>query len=93
MQSFFSINDIYFFPMSDDFRVINDAMQYFPLKYRICFRYENQYDRPELGQSIGYYGYAWMHLVIVFDCTSCGLKYHIIKCSPFAFRDKSKDVK
>ena len=49
--------------------------------------------REELGQSLGYYGYAWIHMVYIYTCNSCGHKYHIAKVSPFAFRDKSKDAK
>ena len=52
-----------------------------------------QPDRAEIGQSLGYYGYAWKHMVLIYTCNLCGYKYHIIKTSPFAFRDKSKDAK
>ena len=57
------------------------------------FFHEQKMSRKELGQSLGYYGYAWKHFVFIFTCNLCGHKYHIIRTSPFAFRDKSKDVK
>lgn len=53
---------------------------------QICFFY--QYEKKDLGQSLGLYGYAWMHKVIIFSCNSCGHKYHIIKTSPFAWENK-----
>ena len=47
--------------------------------------------QPELGQSLGYYGYAWKHMVYIFECLKCNYKYHILRTSPFKFRDKSLD--
>ena len=64
-----------------------------PYSHSISFFHEQQMSRKELGQSLGYYGYTWLHYVLIFTCNLCGYKYHIIKISPFAFRDKSKDVK
>lgn len=58
--------------------------------HSICFAYEGE--KEDVGQSLGYYGYAWKHIVYIYSCNSCGHKYHIIKTSPFAFRDKSKDI-
>ena len=49
--------------------------------------------RAELGQALGYYGYRWHHFVFIYRCNLCGLKYHIIRTSPFRFRDKTKDNK
>ena len=48
---------------------------------------------PELGQALGYYGYKWKHFVFIYKCCLCGLKYHILRTSPFRFRDKTKDNK
>ena len=53
------------------------------------FFYEN--NRQELGQAVGYYGYAWKHYVYLYTCTKCKHKYHIIRTSPFKFRDVSLD--
>ena len=50
-------------------------------------------NRNELGQSCGYYGFSMLHKVYVYECNDCGHKYHIIKTSPFHYRDKSKDPK
>ena len=49
--------------------------------------------RAELGQALGFYGYRWKHFVFLYRCNLCGLKYHIIRTSPFRFRDKTKDNK
>ena len=54
-----------------------------------CFYYQNL--RPELGQALGYYGYAWKHFVNIYKCCKCGYKYHILRTSPFRFRDTSLD--
>jgi len=90
MANFFRINSKYFFPKPQ----VNLAyVESGGLLYghKICFWYEEL--REELGQSLGYYGYAWIHMVYIYTCNSCGHKYHIAKVSPFAFRDKSKDAK
>ena len=47
----------------------------------------------EWGQSCGYYGYQMLHKVFIYECEDCGHKYHVIKSSPFHYRDKSKDPK
>ena len=60
------------------------------IAHTIGIAYEGQ--KLEIGQSLGYYGYAWKHIVYIYKCNSCGHKYHICKTSPFAFRDKSKDI-
>lgn len=52
--------------------------------------------KKELGQSCGYYKFDWfdpLHKVFIYKCDYCDFKYHIIKTSPFHFRDKSKDQK
>ena len=82
MHLFLFINNEYFFP-----RKTIDI----DYSLRTPFWYEGQHDRPEIGQSFGFYGYAWKHIVFIYTCNSCGYKYHIIKTSPFAVRDKSKD--
>ena len=84
MREFFLLNEDEFFP-----RLKSNI----PYSHSISFFHEQQIDRKELGQSLGYYGYAWIHYVFIFTCNLCGYKYHIIRTSPFAFRDKSKDVK
>lgn len=93
MTEFFLINENELFPkpiLSLAMREQKGAIDY---GRSICILYEGSLNRKELGQSLGYYGYAWIHMVYIYTCNSCGHKYHIIKTSPFAFRDKSKDVK
>ena len=81
MKDFFCFNEYEFFPKE------------FNYEYQNCIFYEGNIRYPDIGQSLGYYGYAFLHLVLVFICESCGYKYHIVRISPFFFRDKSKDVK
>jgi len=50
-------------------------------------------NRDELGKALGFYGYRWQHFVFVYRCLLCGLEYHIMRTSPFRFRDKTKDNK
>ena len=68
---------------------INDSYFFYKNRNDTSFYYEG--NRKELGQSLGYYGYEWKHMVFIFTCNLCKLKYHILRTSPFAFRDKSKD--
>ena len=91
MLQFFYYNNDYFFPKNGPNIYINGFCPGY--EHKIVFWYEGQQNRDELGQSLGYYGYAWRHMVLIYTCNSCGHKYHIIKVSPFAFRDKSKDAK
>ena len=92
MLQFFYHNNDYFFPKETGNRyVMIDGVSALKYQHKICFWYELR--KKELGQSLGYYGYAWRHMVLIYTCNSCGHKYHIIKVSPFAFRDKSKDAK
>ena len=84
MKEFFLMNEYEFFP---------NQISRIPYCNSVCFFYEQQMTRQELGQSFGYYGYAWIHYVFIYTCNLCGHTYHIIKTSPFAFRDKSKDPK
>ena len=90
MAQFFYLNSKYFFPKPQVNLVYveNGGLLY---EHKICFWYEEM--KEELGQSLGYYGYEWIHMVYIYTCNSWGHKYHIAKVSPFAFRDKSKDVK
>ena len=81
MKDFFWFNEYEFFPKDYNY------------EYKNCIFYEGNIRYPDIGQSLGYYGYAFLHLVLVFICESCGYKYHIVRISPFFFRDKSKDVK
>ena len=81
MKEFFYINEKELFPKDHNYA------------YNICFFYEGNIAHKDLGQSIGFYGYAFIHKVYVFVCNACKYKFHIVKTSPFFFRDKSKDVK
>jgi len=75
LYDYFRINDSLFFSKNN-----NQDLSFF---------YEGSLK--ELGKSVGYYGPAFRYIVFIYKCKSCGLKYHILKTSPFAFRDKSKD--
>jgi hypothetical protein len=79
--------------LSDYFRMNEDL--FFPMEggEGVSFFYEKNADRKELGQSLGYYGHAWLHMVYIYKCQACQHTYHILKTSPFRFRDKSKDNK
>ncbi len=79
--------------LSDYFRINEDL--FFPMDggEGVSFYYEKNGERKELGQSLGYYGHAWLHMVYIYKCLACEHTYHILKTSPFRFRDKSKDNK
>ena len=81
MKEFFCFNENEFFPKDYDYQ------------HKNCIFYEGNIRYPDLGKSFGYDGYTFLHMVLVFICESCGYKYHIVKTSPFYFRDKSKEVK
>ena len=71
---------------------IKNNQYFFPQKSKdsnTIFFYEN--NKAELGQALGYYGHAWKHFVNLYKCAKCGHKYHIIRTSPFRFRDQSLD--
>jgi hypothetical protein len=72
-----------------DFFMINDTFFFGGKTTDLCFFYENKH--PELGQSLGNYGYAFLHYIYLYDCKKCGHQYHILRTSPFKFRDKTKD--
>ena len=82
LEEFFKINESRWFPQFKNPGHDNENTSFF-IEGR----------RPELGQALGYYGYKWKHYVYIHTCTSCGFKYHIIRTSPFRFRDKTKDNK
>ena len=89
MKEFFLMNEYEFFP----------RVSKIPYEYSVCFFYERDSSLEDLGQSLGSYrfsavgiGVLCVHLVLIFICNLCGYKYHIIKTSPFASRDKSKDL-
>ena len=96
MKEFFKFNNLYFFPKHHQ-QLIKEGLSFYYLpidieyKYNFAFWYEGIEE--EIGQSFGYYGTERIHMVFIYICNSCGYKYHIIKTSPFAFRDKSKDPK
>ena len=51
-------------------------------------------EKNQWGQSCGSYNNETLvHIVYIYECDDCHLKYHVIKTSPFHFRDKSKDPK
>ena len=86
MRVFFFFNEELFFPKAKLADINNgNALSY---SNEICFWYERQGSKRELGQSIGHYGYAWIHKVRIYVCNSCGYKYHIIKTSPFAWENR-----
>ena len=101
MRDFFKINNNKFF------KPPQDPMQFLTLYQFQQFSSSNnkglvhgefcemfyERNRSEWGQSCGYYGFQWLHKVYIYECDDCGYKYHIIKTSPFLYRDKSKDPK
>ena len=83
-------NDPFFFPRQGKGMQIPNTNIYVSYGWQPTFFYEQ--NRIEMGQSIGFYGLAWRHEVTIFTCNSCGYRFHIVKSSPFAFRNKSLDV-
>ena len=81
MRSFLFYNDELFYPRPSLADMNNGNA--LPSKLQMCFCVEN--DKLQIGQSLGVYGYAWRHEVYLFNCNSCGHKYHIIRTSPFAW--------
>ena len=84
IRSFLYYNEDLFFPKPKTADVNNGNV--LPYYQQLCIFYEG--NKLDLGQSIGSYGYAWMHEVVIFSCNSCGHRYHIIKTSPFAWERK-----
>ena len=72
MKVFFLINEYTFFPKTHHYDT------------QICLMYEKS-NLCQLGKPIGYYGVNWLHMVNIYTCNLCGHRYHIIKCSSFAF--------
>ena len=97
MKEFFKMNNATFFPFNKNllhyYRTIADARRAGLQTIGEIFWIYFENTREDLGQSLGDYGYAWIHKVYYFQCTECKHKYHIIKTSPFMHRDKSKDAK
>ena len=99
LEVFFIKNDKTWFPQ-DIFSVEKDPCQpnqFLRTWLNTCF-YDHEWKKRELGQSLGYYRYietstSLKHYVFIFKCILCGLKYHIIRTSPFRFRDRTKDNK
>ena len=82
-------NAPYGISLADYFRT-NDSFFFGRTRQIVSFFYEG--NLKELGQSVGYYENNFKkHFVFIYTCKLCGLKYHILRTSPFAFRDKSKD--
>ena len=73
----------------EEYFKINNEFFFGKGKTDLCFYYENHL--PELGQSLGNYGFAMLHTVFLFKCHKCGYIYHILRTSPFRYRNKSKD--
>ena len=49
-------------------------------------------DEDLLGKSLGHIEHdSSVYVVYIYECDDCHHKYHIIRTSPFHFRDKSKD--
>lgn len=91
-KDFFAEYNDYFFPKSklpDIEAWDNPEMYERESGNNTCFFFEKI--KPELGQSLGFYGYEWKHYVYIFECLKCKYKYHILRTSPFKFRDKSLD--
>ena len=91
-KNFLMENDDFFFPKTKlpVFYIFNNLSIYKrESNNNTCFFYDKIKD--ELGQSLGFYGYKMKHFVSIFTCIRCKYKYHILRTSPFKFRDKSLD--
>lgn len=98
MKEFFLLNNSTFFFYDDNNFYLKMATKEQLMRQKIVDRGEIfvlffDDKKEEMGQSCGYYGYAWLHVVYIYECNECKHKYHVIKTSPFANRDKSKDPK
>ena len=99
MEDFFSLNQVEFFYPEDhsflNLMYIKDDQYFRSKKIRIfgefCNMFKNKYE-DGWGQSCGLYDSS-TRLVHIYECDDCHHKYHVIKTSPFHFRDKSKDPK
>ena len=86
MREFFYMNDENLFPLKNP-----DSWK--DKGYCFGLFYEGSIQRITIGKSLGFYGVNMFHYVTIFECTSCKLKYHIIRTCPLMFKDKSKDPK
>ena len=92
-KNFLMENNDFFFPKTKlpIFYIFNNLTIYKrESNNNTCFFYDKIKD--ELGQSLGFYGYKWKHFVSIFTCIKCKYKYHILRTSPFKYRDKSLDI-
>ena len=95
MKEFFMLNRKLFFEVNDIGLFTDDAelKKLRPDSGENCQMFYDKGDN-ELGQSCGFmHYYSKTHIVYLYKCDECQFKYHIIKTSPFHFRDKSKDPK
>ena len=99
LELFFKINEKFWFPQDIFSEKIDpcNPKKKLNIWLNTCF-YDHVQKDEELGQSLGYYIHRdtdppRKHYVYIFRCILCGLKYHIIRTSPFRFRDRTKDNK
>ena len=95
MKEFFFLNRQLFFEINN-IGLFTDDAELKKLKPDGCENCQMFYDNGEneLGQSCGMmHFYSKTRIVYIYKCDECQFKYHIIKTSPFHFRDKSKDPK
>lgn len=88
LRAFLQMNDTLFFTrehLDNEGRINKNGI------YNVFFFHHDNAEYIDLGKPVGYYGYKFEFKILLFTCQKCGLKYHIIKTSPFRFRDKSKD--
>lgn len=88
LRCFLRLNDELYFTRD---HMSNDDFDDHIGTYNTYFFHKDNADYIDLGQALGYYGYKFKHFVCIFTCLKCSFKYHIIRTSPFRFRDKSKD--
>jgi hypothetical protein len=96
IKEFFLYNNDDFFdhPFLDTFALMRmNEQQTRRFDYYNSFYAENQEWRAQLGQAVGYYGYANLRVIYVYNCNKCKLSYHVLRISPLRYRDKSKDNK
>ena len=74
-----------------DFLLTNNENFFGKGRSNLAFFYHWNAYRPDLGQPIGYYDNNFTHIAYLYQCHKCGYTYHILRTSPFRYRDKSKD--
>ena len=72
-----------------DFLLINNENFFGQGRDKLAFFYQWNRFAPDLGQPVGFYTH--MHIAYLYKCHKCGYIYHILRTSPFRYRDKSKD--